>query len=76
MQSCCKSVKLSVSHHWKGDARQSSEAHVDLCGFHELLGPVDIETQSGSAYDAEHDEEGSTQAGKVLQGDILLVYTA
>lgn len=55
------------SHHCEGDAREGGEAHVDLCGFDELLGLVDIKTQSAGAHDAKHDEESATDASKVLQ---------
>lgn len=58
----------ACSHHCEGDARQSWEAHVDFYGFNELLGFVDVETQSAGSYDSKHNEESAAQACKVLQG--------
>lgn len=47
------------SYHWEGDAGQRGEAHVDLRGFGELFGFVDVEAKRSGSDDAEHDEESA-----------------
>lgn len=59
-------IPVSCSHHWKGDARQSSKAEVDLDGFNEFLCLVDVETQQCGTHYAECNEESAAQPCKVL----------
>lgn len=67
---CCithRGCSLVCPHQGEGDARQSGDAHADLCGFGEFLGLVNEGTQKAGTHDATHDEESATYARKVLQ---------